>query len=383
MKANPNALLSMLLVSGALISCNGGGSSSAASTSQWTPLSVAYEILNTSSVQSNPESAIPTYKNSGSNQMTESVWDATNSSGAYTYQPPAPYIRNTTRYLQFNEQIFISSPGQAPGVTTILTTSDGYTWGAMSTAINAMYPFDQYAAAGYTSAYQAGNAVTTPYPGTVKVTANYKAQDMKWWEYESGLTSGKKLPRYFITDPYGNQYIMHASGESTPATVLQAFNSAVLPDGWTKQGPVYLTEDKVLTPSVAPGYIYEYNLIRDSADNTYHQCAWGLTGVSTNAQIQGMPIWGATVPTTLKAVNSWDSLIYEGGGATLFVFPRTLTAGVNTIANFNPSNGDMLNFEYQTYTLQNTASGIQINLSGGASVLLSGITTFSSSWIQN
>lgn len=365
----------MLLIATALISCNNGSSNSTSSTaSQWTPLSVAYEIVNTGGVATNPESAIPTYKNAGSNPMTGSVWES--------YTPPSPYVKNSTRNLQFNEQIFISSPGQLPGVTDILTTSDGYTWGAMSTAINAMYPFDQYASS-YSNAYYAGNYVTTPYPGTVKVTTNYKAQDMKWWEYESGYTYGNKIARYFITDPYGNQYIMHASGESTPATVLQAFKSAVLPNGWTKQGPVFLTQDKILTPSVAPGYIYEYTVIRDSADNTYHQCVWGLDGTSTNGQIQGMPIWGANVPTTLKINQSWDNLIYEGGGATLFVFPRSLTAGVNTIANFNPDNGDRLNFEYQIYTTQSTANGIQINLSGGASVLLSGITTFSSSWIQN
>jgi len=60
-----------------------------------------------------------------------------------------------------------------------------------------------------------------------------------------------------------------------------------------------------------------------------------------------------------------------------------LTAGVNTIANFNPSNGDMLGFDGQTYTTQDTANGMQIQLSGGASILLSGISTFDPSWIQN
>lgn len=375
---NSSKLLSVIGVAVTLISCNGGSSTSSASPSdQWTPLSVAYEIVNIATVQTNPESAIPTYKNGGANSITGAEWES--------YTPPSPYVKNSTRNLQFNEQIFISSPGQAPGVTKYITTEpDGYTWGAMSTAINAMYPFESngpYAA--YSNAYSAGNLVTTPAPGTIKVTANYKAQDMKWWAYESGYSSGKKIARYFITDPYGNQYIMHASNESTPATVLLAFESAVLPSGWTKQGPVYLTEDKILTPSVAPGYLYEYNVIRDSADNTYHQCTWGLAGISTVGQVQGMPIWGANVATTLRIVNSWNNLIYEGGGATLFIFDHKLTSGVNTIANFNPSNGDMLGFDGQTYTTQNTANGMQIKLSGGASILLSGISTFSTSWIQN
>lgn len=369
-------LLGALTLAGTLISCGGGGTASSPQ-DPWTPLSVAYEILNTASVQSNPESAIPTYKNGGTNSITGAEWD--------TYTPPPPYIKNSTRNLQFNEQIFISSPGQAPGVSEYITTSDGYTWGAMSMAINAMYPFTPNTApyASYSSAYAAGNAVTTPYPGTVKVTVNYKAQDMKWWAYESGYSSGKQIARYFITDPYGNQYIMHASNESTPETVLRAFESAVFPAGWTKQGPVYLTQDKILTPATAPGYMYEYNLIRDSADNTYHQCAWGSSGISTTGQVQGMPIWSANVPSTLKIVNSWNNLIYEGGAATLFIFANTLTAGVNTIANFNPSIGDKLNFDGQTYTTQNTANGMQIQLSGGASIVLTGISTFSTSWIQN
>lgn len=371
-----NKILTLLGVTGisiGLYSCNSGNTGSS---DQWMPLSVAYEIINASTIQVNPESAVATYKNGGSNSITGDEWES--------YTPPPPYIKNSTRNLQFNEQIFISSPGDAPGVTSYITTSDGYTWGAMSMAINAMYPFTPNTAPyeSYSSAYAAGNAVTTPYPGTVKVTVNYKAQDMKWWAYESGATSGKKIARYFITDAFGNQYIMHASGESTPETVLMAFESAVLPPGWTKQGPVYLTEDKILTPATAPGYMYEYNLIRDSADNTYHQCAWGTNG-STTGQVQGMPIWSANTPSTLTILNSWDNLIYEGGGATLFVFPSTLTTGINTIVNFNPSNGDLLSFAGQTYTTLNTSSGMQINLSGGASVVLSGISSFSSSWVKN
>ena len=69
---------------------------------------------------------------------------------------------------------------------------------------------------------------------------------------------------------------MHASGESTPATMLKVFKKDELQTGCAKQGQVYLTADKILIPSVAPSCIYEYNLISDCVDNSYHQCAWWL-----------------------------------------------------------------------------------------------------------
>lgn len=76
----------------ALAACSsGGGSGSSTDDIQWTPLEEAYEI--------------------------------------------------TTRNLQFNESYFIASPGMPDGETSYLTTSDGYTWGAMSKAINAMWPY--------------------------------------------------------------------------------------------------------------------------------------------------------------------------------------------------------------------------------------------------
>ena len=69
-------LLNLLALSIALISCNSGSSSTTTNTDQWMPLSVAYEILNTGNVMSNPESAIPTYKNGGSNSITGDEWES-------------------------------------------------------------------------------------------------------------------------------------------------------------------------------------------------------------------------------------------------------------------------------------------------------------------
>ena len=279
----------------------------------WVLLEEAHEIINTATVMTDPEEALPTYKSAGSNPVPDDVWP--------TYTPPPPYTKNTTRLLQFNESELIASPG-FPGSTltaqqysypcgtqTIITTSDGYTWGAMSTAINAMWPYNpaQYSGLAAENAYYAGNLITTPPPGVVKVTANFKAQNIKFWANENDAPPGSRgavpLDRYFITDQWGNEYIMHASGVSDQSQVAASFAAAVLPPGWTKSIR-QLSHDLIIKPAVGsdgPYGSYHYLVFRDSADNTYHQVSWSHTG-SLMAQVDcgpgtdghycDMPIWG-------------------------------------------------------------------------------------------
>jgi hypothetical protein len=264
----------------------------------WTPLQEAHEIINGATIQTSPEQAVPTYKSAGSNPVPDDVWP--------NYTPPAPYIKNTTRNLQFNESEFIASPSQPCGTQSIVTTSDGYTWGAMSTAINAMWPYDpsQYSGLPAQNAYYAGNLVTTPPPGVVKVTANLKAQNIKFWANENDAPSGTPgavpLDRYFITDQWGNEYVMHASGQLDQSQVAASFEAAVLPPGWTKSVR-HLTKDLILNPAVGADGSFHYLVFRDSADNTYHQVGWSPNG-SLEAQVDcgpgtaghvcDMPIWG-------------------------------------------------------------------------------------------
>ncbi len=362
-----------------LSGCNSGSTATTEGYSgQWLPISVAYEIINTQTALTNPMLALPTYKNGGTNSITGDEWES--------YTPPSPYIQNTTRNLQFNEQIFICSPGDAPGVTTYITTSDGYTWGAMSQAINAMWPFSTISGPyeSYPTAYYAGNFVTVPAESTVKVTVNYKAQDMKFYANESDVPNGTPgaipIARFFVTDQWGNKYIMHASDGTNPTEVESDFAAAVLPAGWTKE-TVYLTSDFILEPATSPGNLYEYNLFRDSADNTYHQTYWSTSGITLTSQIQGMPIWGGNGVGNIRITNSWDNLIYGASGAKQFIFESTLRSGINTIADFDASKGDTLNFSGQSYSVILTANGMQINLSGGAVVLLSNVLIFSPEWV--
>ncbi|WP_051341021.1 calcium-binding protein [Azospirillum halopraeferens] len=272
----------------------------------WVPLEEAFEIIDTGNLRIDPSLALATYKSGGSNPIPESVWRA-------GYQAPSPYLVNTTRNLQFNESRFLGSPGAPLGTTTYITTADGYTWGAMSEAINAMWPFRVADYAGstppITDPYAAGNLVTTPADGVVKVTANYKAQQMKFYAVDPA--TGRALDRYFVTDTWGNEYIMHASGQTDQSLVRAAFDAAVLPEGWSKSVR-QLSADLILDPAEGADGSYHYLVIRDSADNTYHQTGWGSRALQ--AQVEGMPIWGGGTADVLTGNAAWDNLIHGAGG---------------------------------------------------------------------
>jgi len=297
---------------------SGGGSGTSTDDIQWTPLEEAHEIINTSTVTTAPQEALPTYKSAddpstpADDEIPDDVWP--------DYTPPEPYTKNTTRNLQFNESYFIASPGMPDGETSYVTTSDGYTWGAMSKAINAMWPFvrSDYTGLAAVNAYYAGNLVTTPGPEVVKVTANFKAQDMKFWANENGDAPGTPgavpLDRYFVVDQWGNEYVMHASGQLDQDDVAQAFADAVLPPGWTKSTR-QLDEDLILEPAHGSDGSYHYLVFRDSADNTYHQIGWSDAG-SLAAQVEGMPIWGGSSDDVLAGDGggAWDDLIHGAAG---------------------------------------------------------------------
>ncbi len=348
--------------------------------SPWLDLTVSYEIIYVGSAEQYPTDFLQTYKDGGSNPINASEWE--------TYTPPAGYSKNTTRYLQFQQSIDICGPGDPVGTQTFITTSDGYTWGAISNTINAMWPYhpEQYEGLAATSPFQAGNLVTTPPPGVIKVTTNYKPQLMNYYANENDVPPGTpgavRIPRFFITDEWGNVYLMQASDYSSIEDTAIAFEAAILPEGWTKETK-FLEENRVLHPAIGPGNTYEYTILRDNQNNTYNQIYWSSNGGTITAQIEatGMPIWGGRERNVLKVINSFNNLIYGGGGVTEFVFASDLTAGTNTIADFNPYLGDTLNFSGQSYTTLVSPYGVQLVLSGGATVLLEGVYIFLDTWV--
>jgi hypothetical protein len=281
-----------------ILSVSGLQSFAAAPDSQWKVLEEAHEIINIGNVlMGDPELPVSTYKSGGTNPVPDELWPE--------YTLDLPYIKNTTRNLQFNESLFIASPGEPIGTTTYVSTSDEYTWAAMSTAINAMWPYrpeDYTDPASQINAYYAGNFTETPPEGVVKVTTNFKAQDMKFWANENGARSGTPgavpLDRYFVEDQWGNLYVMHASGKLNAEDVADAFVAAVLPAGWTKSVR-QLKKDLILYPAQGSDGSFHYLVFRDSADNTYHQVGWSGRG-SLQAQVDGMPIWGGQRADTVS-----------------------------------------------------------------------------------
>lgn len=342
--------------------------------SPWLPISVSYEIIYIGGILEAPNTFVKAYKEGGSNPITEEEWT--------DYEPPLGYTKNTTRYLQFNESIYITSPGYPNGITEYIETSDGFTWGLISNVINAMWPYDsdQYSGISQDGTYYAGNYTTDVPSGVVKVSANYKAQKMKFYAKDS---DGVPILRYYVIDQWGNRYIMHASDYSTPDEVTTSFENAILPDGWTKESN-YLEEDFILYPAQGPANTYEYNLVRDNQGNTYHQMHWSAEGATTvTSQIQetGMPIWGGQSDNTLSVNQNFDNVLYGGGGINQFYFSSSLTAGINTIIGFDPAKGDTLNFDGQEYFYWLTPIGVRLLLEGGVEVILQNIFTFSDDWV--
>ncbi|OAB57964.1 hypothetical protein AY600_07880 [Phormidium willei BDU 130791] len=289
----------------------------------WNLIEEAFEIVNIQSVFQDATDPVLTYKSAddpnhpGDNEIPAQLWP--------DYEISLPYIKNTTRNLQFNESQFLASPGEPLGSTAYITTSDGYSWAFMSEAINTMWPYNQadYEGIAAQSSFHAGSFVPTPLPGVVTVTANFKGQNLKFWANEDGVPPGRpdavSLDRYFVTDVWGNEYIMHASGQSEPSAVAQAFNAAILPEGWTKDVR-QLSEDLILTPAEGADGTFHYVVIRDSADNSYHQIKWSDTG-SLTAQTENMPIWGGQDNNVLAGDTGgiWNDTIHGAGGDDLLV----------------------------------------------------------------
>jgi hypothetical protein len=293
------------------------------STQPWNLLEEAFEIVNIQSVFQDATQPVLTYKSAddpnipGNNEIPSELWP--------DYEISPPYIKNTTRNLQFNESQFLASPGEPLGSTAYITTPDGYSWAFMSEAINTMWPYNQadYEGIAAQSSFHAGSFVPTPLPGVVTVTANFKGQNMKFWANENGVAPSSPdavpLDRYFVTDPWGNEYIMHASGELEQSQVARAFDAAILPDGWTKQVR-QLSEDLILNPAEGADGTFHYVVIRDSADNSYHQIKWSDTG-SLSAQTENMPIWGGQGNNVLAgdAGGIWNDTIHGAGGNDVLI----------------------------------------------------------------
>ncbi len=159
-----------------------------------------------------------------------------------------------------------------------------------------MWPYNETAFPGTQNAYEAASATTTPPVGTIKFSSNEKNQEMIFWARENNAEEGELITRYVATDQWGNQYIMGASGP-----VAASLDPSNLPPGWSVAATT-LDATLNLLPAYGAGDQAHFNLFRDSADNTFFQTEWGVSGHSIAEQISDMPIWGDWLPTTGSTV---------------------------------------------------------------------------------
>jgi hypothetical protein len=176
-----------------------------------------------------------------------------------------------------------------------------------------MWPYTETAFPGTINAYQAAFATVTPPAGTIRFSSNEKNQEMIWWAREGNSPEGSLIQRYFITDEWGNRYIMATTGVENDADIATSFNSTVLPEGWTK-ATGYLAENLILAPAYGAGDQAHFNLFRESADNAFFQFEWGVNGSSVAAQIAGMPIWGGPASDAILGRVGDDNLIHGAEG---------------------------------------------------------------------
>jgi hypothetical protein len=210
-----------------------------------------------------------------------------------------------------------------------MTDSSGYTWKLIAKTQSAMWSYEE-GANPYAEAL-----VTTPPPGYVKFSSNEKNQEMIFWARENNAPDGAPILRYFVTDQWGNEYIMGASGAATDAEIPDAFEAAVLPAGWVKSTG-YLDETLNLFPAYGAGNQAHYNLFRESGDNTFFQIAWGEDGITLATEIEDMPIWGGAASDNILGRAGDDNLIHGAEGDDLiFVLGENDAiygdAGVDTV----------------------------------------------------
>ncbi len=249
------------------------------------------------------------YLDDGDHRITSQEWD--------TFEAPTGYLKNSPRNPEFNAENTFSSPGK-PAPEVEMVEIGGYTWKFIAQIQSAMWPYNTELFPETVNAYQAAFATITPPPGVIKFSSNEKNQEMIFWAREGNQPEGAPILRFFITDEWGNQYIMGASGAETDGEIPASFASTVLPVGWTKSTG-YLDETLHLMPAYGAGHQAHYNLFRESGDNTFFQYGWGESGGSIAAQIAGMPIWGGATSDRILGRAGDNNLIHGAEGDDVII----------------------------------------------------------------
>lgn len=74
-----------------------------------------------------------------------------------------------------------------------------------------------------------------------------------------------------------------------------------------------MNADLILEPARASDGTYHYLVLRDSADNGYHQVSWSGAGL-VSGQVQGMPLWGGQTDDRIISSDIWADTIHGAAG---------------------------------------------------------------------
>lgn len=288
-----------------------------------------YEIAYTGDLGEDLTGQLVVYLAAGSNPITSEAWE--------TYIPPTSYSLNTPRAIVFSELDVLGSPYVPTGELTYITTSDGYTWESVAALQRSVYPYIPITVNGQTlSPQQIAYSITTPPAGVILVDSNDKNHENIYYGINDENASKSHI-QYFVSDPWGNTYILKSvnAANSTPDLVAKAVDDAVLPPGWTKLTPSFFQEDTIFSPSYSGlnDSIAHANEFRDSADSAWMQTTWSPSGQTLNAVAAGgLPIWagplgglllGSIDEDVIYGAQGNDSIIskegndYVDGGAGL------------------------------------------------------------------
>lgn len=175
----------------------------------------------------------------GSNPMPDDVWA--------DFRPRLPWMKNSTRFLLFDNSCFFRSPGAAADCSgdacTIFLEEFDHTWLLLTRLANVACLPDASGCSGDEVA-----------PGFVSVSTIDKCQQLTF--------TGPII--YELSDPFGNRFVMHATATGTPD-----LSGPQLPAGWQLQA-VTIDEPLVIEP-VGGGSNCYYNIVRDNLVQSYHQ----------------------------------------------------------------------------------------------------------------
>ncbi len=315
-----------------------------------------YEVAYTGDIGSNFQGFVYVYIDYGSNPIaSDEEFRAFNCGESW--------VQNTPRNAVFDYANTLGSPDVAAGSLLPYTDCQGHTWGLIVQNISYIWPFESsaYPAPQPVNGWQAGQTGVYVPPAQVKYSSINKNQLIL---FTKNNKDGNPILRFFVTDQWGNVYIIKSSNaaDQTTEQIAARFESAVFPAGWSKSRG-YLAQDLYSSP-VYNNYGNEsypsaiFMDLRDNVDLGYSMIYWnGGNGGSVAQQAIPTGVLPLVITEAGGRINGTSSndQMYGSSGNDLF-YPY---AGDDIIDGGSGYNGVVFELSSSLYVIS-TANGIAI-----------------------